>query len=289
MVRPLKLAIPNKGRLADDAASLLKRAGLRLTGSSYRRLQAWALGRRVQVLYLRAADIPGFVADGTVDCGITGLDVVRENGEPLTERLDLAFGGCRLVVAVPESSRYQQAADLPDGARVATSFPRLTKEHFSGLGVDVEVVDVSGACEVAPALGVADAIVDLSSSGSTLLMNHLREAGDVLRSTCHLVHRPDVDPDVSDELDRLVFALESVVAAHGQRYLMADIPRAALDEVRGFLPGIAGPTVVDVAGNPDLVAIQVVVAEDDIFDAVHRLRELGGRGIIVVPIDRMVA
>ncbi len=284
----LKLAIPNKGRLADEAVALLRRAGLPLDGSSDRKLVAQTLGGRVQVLFLRAQDIPEFVADGTVHAGITGLDVVREAGVDVEERLDLGFGYCRLVVAVPREHPARAAHELPDELRIATSFEALAKGHFERLGKRVRIVPVSGACEITPALGVADAIVDLTSSGSTLVMNHLREIETVLESTCHLIARRSLDGEAAQWLDRIAFALESVVAARGKRYLMADVPRGALDEIRTFLPGVAGPTVVEIAGDPDTVAIQVVVDEADIFDAAHRLRELGGRGIIVVPIDRMV-
>jgi ATP phosphoribosyltransferase len=288
-IRPLRLAVPNKGRLAEDAVDLLRRAGIVLQGSTERKLFASALGGRLQVLFLRAQDIPEFVADGTVDAGMTGLDVVKESGVEVSKRLDLGFGSCRLVLAVPEASPVQSPKDVPAGTRIATSFPNLAKAHFAKLRRKVRIVPVSGACEVTPMLGVADAIVDLTSSGSTLAMNHLREAGTLLQSSCHLIAARKVDPVVREELDRLQFALESVLVAIGKRYLLADLPRKALKEVQAFLPGVAGPTVVDIAGKPQLVAIQVVVDEREIYDAVHRLRKLGGTGILVVPIDRMVA
>lgn len=287
--RALRLAVPNKGRLSEDAIDLLRRAGIVLQGSSERKLFAGALDGRLQVLFLRAQDIPEFVADGTVDAGMTGLDVVKESGVDVRKRLDLGFGSCRLVLAVPEASAVRAPKDVAAGTRIATSFPNLTRAHFAKLRRQVKVVPVSGACEVTPMLGVADAIVDLTSSGSTLAMNHLREAGTLLESTCHLIAARKVAPEIREELDRLQFALESVLAAAGKRYLLADLPRKALKEVESFLPGVAGPTVVDIAGQPDLVAIQVVVDESEIYDAVHRLRKLGGRGILVVPIDRMVA
>jgi ATP phosphoribosyltransferase len=286
--RPLKLAVPNKGRLSDDALRILQRAGIHLRGSSDRRLWASALDGRLQVLFLRANDIPAFVADGTVDAGITGLDAVREADADVVERLDLGFGACRLVVAVPEDDAARRPADLGAGVRIATSYPRLTRDFFARTGRDVHVVTVSGACEIAPTLGIADAITDITSTGSTLAMNHLRAIGTVLESTCWLVTTPNTDDAVAEELERLVFALGSVVAARDKRYLLADVPRAALDEIRVFLPGLAGPTVVEIAGDPDTVAIQVVVDERDVFDAVHRLKRLGGRGILVIPIDRLV-
>ena len=287
--RPLRLAIPNKGRLSDDAVDLLKRAGVTLQGSSDRRLFATALDGRLQVLFVRARDIPAYVAAGTVDCGMTGLDVVKEDGVKVRDLLDLRFGKCRLVLAVPQEHPAKGPKDLADGARVATTYPNLTKAYFAKAKRKVRIVGVSGACEVAPMLGVADAITDLASSGSTLAMNHLREVTTILQSTCRLIAPPRTDPAVKEELDRLRFALASVLAARGKRYLLADVPRKALAEISRFLPGVAGPTVVDIAGKKDVVAIQVVVDESEVYDAVARLKALGGQGILVMPIDRMVA
>lgn len=285
-MRPLKLAIPNKGRLSDEAIRILARAGIHLRGSSERKLFASALGGRIQVLFLRAQDIPAYVADGTVHAGITGLDVAREAGVALDERLDLGFGKCTLVAAVPHD-HPATGVDGLEGARIATSFPNLTRQFFEDQGVGVTITEVSGACEVTPTLGVADAITDLTSSGSTLAMNHMRPIATLLDSSCWLLASPDPGA-LADDVDRLAFALESVVAAQTKRYLLADVPRSSLEQIGQFLPGMAGPTVVEIAGDPNTVAIQVVVDESDIFDAVHRLQALGGRGILIVPIDRLV-
>ncbi len=285
----MRLAIPNKGRLNEDAVDLLRRAGVNLQGSSDRRLFASALDGRLQVLFVRARDIPAYVAAGTVDAGMTGLDVVKESQERVRDLLDLRFGACRLVLAVRQENQAQGPRDLPDGARVATTYPNLTRAYFGKARRKVHLVEVSGACEVAPMLGVADAITDLVSSGSTLAMNHLREVHTLLASSCRLIAPARTDRAVHDELERLRFALASVLAARGKRYLLADVPRKALKEIQAFLPGVAGPTVVDIAGHPDLVAIQVVVDETEVYDAVARLKGLGGQGILVMPIDRMVA
>ncbi|MGB1697924.1 MAG: ATP phosphoribosyltransferase [Thermoplasmatota archaeon] len=285
-MRPLKIAIPNKGRLSDDALATLQQAGLQVRGSTDRKLMAYALDGRVQILFVRAKDIPTFVANGAVDAGITGADVIAESGETVDDRLDLGFGNCKLVTAVPSESPATSDADLPDGARIATSFPVITAKHFAALGKQVRILPVSGACEIMPALGVADAIVDITSSGSTLLMNHLRVIGDVMASSCRFI-TAKVDPAVQTELERVLFALESVLSSKGKRYLMADIPRAAIAEIKSFLPGLAGPTIVEI--DDQTAAMQVVVDEASIFDAVHRLKQLGATGILVTPIERMVA
>jgi ATP phosphoribosyltransferase len=286
----LKVALPNKGRLADEAVRLMSRAGLRLDYSHDRKLFATDKTGRIQALFLRAADIPEFLHDGVVHVGITGLDIVQESGFPLEPLLDLGFGRCRLVVAVPDESPIRHPDDLPKKLSVATSFPRITKKYFDERGIDARIIHIGGAAEITPHLGVADLITDLTSTGSTLLMNGLREVDQILSSTAHVVARKDAkNSDAAELIDNFVFTFESVISARHKRYLLADVPTDTLDEVRRFLPGIAGPTVVNIAGDPDTVAIQVVVDESEIYEAVVRLKRLGGKGILVMPIDRMVA
>lgn len=286
----VRLAVPNKGRLSEKAVEVLRRAGIRLDYSNERKLFATALGGGLKVLFLRAADIPEFVSDGIVDAGITGYDLVAEQDRPVELLSDLGFGKCRLVVAVPSEAPYAKAADLPAGTKVATSFPNVSRAWFRDQGLDVRIVPVSGATEVTPHIGLAEAIVDLVSTGSTLAMNNMRELDGILASSARLIANAAAlkDPEKGPRLLELRFALDSVVAAEGKRYLLADVPEEALEEIRQFLPGIAGPTVVDIAGSDGMVAIQVVVDEEDIYGAVNRLKALGAKGILVVPIDRMV-
>lgn len=285
----LKVAIPNKGRLADETIRLMSRAGIRLDYSHERKLFATAHSGRIKVLFLRAADIPEFLDDGVVHLGITGLDIVKENGRNLEPLLDLGYGRCRLVVAVPEESPIRNADDLPKQLTVATSFPHVTKRYFDDRGVAARIIPISGAAEITPHLGVADLITDLTSTGSTLMMNGLREVDEILSSTAHIVaHENARTGPFKEMIEDFVFTFQSVIAARHRRYLLADVPRDKVDEIRSFLPGIAGPTVLEIAGDPDTVAIHVVVSEPEIYDAVVRLKRLGGKGILVMPIDRMV-
>lgn len=286
----LKLAIPNKGRLAEKSVEVLQRAGIRFDYSNERKLFAMALDGDLQVLFLRTADIPEFVQDGVVDVGITGRDVVEESGKSVEVLLDLGYGKCKLVVAVPEDRGIKSVRDLKDNVTVATSFPNLTKKFFDAQGKKVRILPVSGATEVTPTLGVADAITDLVSTGSTLAMNGLVAIGDILPSSAVLIgNKASLKDKVKGETIREVtFAIRSVLDAQKKRYLMADIPKIALKQVEEFLPGIAGPTVMDIATDPTMAAIHVVIDEDDIYDAVNRLKKLGARGILVLGIDRMV-
>lgn len=286
----LRVAVPNKGRLADTTLDLLQRAGVRIDPGNERRLFAPALDGRVTLLFVRAQDIPEFVQDGVADAGITGHDLVVESGKDIQEVLDLRIGQCRLALAVPEASPIRSAKEVPAGAKVATSFPRTTRAHFARLGTEVRVVEVSGATEVTPHIGVADFVVDLVSSGSTLKVNHLREVETLLESTARMIVGPSVAADAAKrgEVEDLLFSLRSVLTARGKRYLMANVPRARLDEVRRVLPGIDGPTVMEIAGHPDTVAAHGVVDEATLYDVVNRLKALGATGVLVLPIERLV-
>jgi ATP phosphoribosyltransferase len=284
----IRIALPNKGRLAQSARDLLQRAGLTVDAPD-RALQA-PLGNGFLGLFVRAADIPEFVADGAADIGITGRDLVEEVGRPLEILLDLGFGRCRLAVAVKEDSEIRSVAEVPAGARVASAFPRTTANFFRGLGRDVTVVPVSGAAEIAPHLGVADIIIDLVSTGSTLKTNGLRELTTVMESTALLVTSASFleDPERQRRAHELATALESVLRAQDKRYLMANVPRSALAEVRRILPGISGPTIVDVLDGGEHVAAHAVVNADEIYRVIAELKGIGGEGILVTRIERLM-
>jgi ATP phosphoribosyltransferase len=286
----LKIAVPNKGRLSEATLELFRKAGLKVESNPDRKLFATALDRTVQILFLRAQDIPEFVQDGVAHLGVTGEDIIQETGRKVEELIDLRFGYCRLVVAVPDKSPWWDAKAVPDGARIATSFPRLAKRYFDGLGKQVSVVEVSGATEITPHIGVADLVVDLTSSGSTLAMNNLREAGTILHSTARVIANPAAleDAALRARIDPILAALESVIAAKGKRYLMANVPRERLDDVRNILPGISGPTVMDVLSHPEIVAAHAVVDEDALFEIVNALKRVGATGVLVLPIERLV-
>lgn len=281
----LRIALPNKGRLSDMSRALLADAGLPLATASDRSLRA-LVGDELEALFVRAGDIPEFVADGAADAGITGWDLVAESGRGLSSRLDLGFGHCSMVVAVRDDCAINSLGDLVPGTRVATAFPRVTRDFFTRLGLAVDIVPVSGATEVAPHLGIADVVVDLTSSGSTLRTNGLRPLATVLESSARLVCAGEGTPD---GLDDLTAALASVVAARGNRYVMANVPREALDRIREVLPGLRGPTVVDVLNGGAHVAVHAVVPASAIRRAIRDLQALGGEGILVTRIERLMA
>jgi ATP phosphoribosyltransferase len=285
----LRIALPNKGRLNDDCRALLNDAGLEVRASSERALTA-SLGGEFEALFVRAQDIPEFVADGAADAGITGWDLVSESGRALESRLDLGFGRCRLVVAARDDGAVQSLDDLTGTPRVATVFPNLTRNYFAAAGKSVQVVPVSGAVEIAPHLGIADIVVDLTSTGSTLKVNGLREIATVLESSARLITASSLSDESREcSLNELVQALASVIAARGRRYIMANVPRSQLEQVKKVLPGISGPTIIDLMNGGTMVAVHAVAPAASIYKTLTALKQLGGEGILVTRIERLMA
>ncbi len=224
---------------------------------------------------MRAADVPEYVQDGVVDCGITGQDLVRERGAEVEELLELGFGSCRLEAAVPEESRYERLEDL-EGATVASVYPRLTRELMP---VEVALVDVTGSVEIAPRLGLADGIVDLVSSGNTMRMNGLRSLGVLFSSQAVLIGKPGADTS------RLVSMMRAVVEARAHRYLMLNTPKSALDDVCRII-GSRSPSVLPLA-EPEMVAVHALVPSADVWRLLPELEAAGATSILVVPVERM--
>ena len=284
MTTPLRLAVPNKGRLAEPAVELLRNAGLEFELSE-RRLSAAVRNADIELLFVRTEDVAEYVADGLVELGLTGADLVAEHGGELRTVLPLGFGACSLVLAVPRDAKHGATADLA-GCRIATSFPRVTVAFLEAEGVDAQVVEVRGAVEVTPQLGVADAVVDLVASGSTLRMNGLRPIATLLASEAVLVAR-DGATDGDDRVMGLVDMLRSVLDARGREYMMMNAPVEALDRIRAHIPGLSGPTVMPHA-DPAFIAVHSVVERSQLWRIVPALKEAGARDILVVPIEKVV-
>ena len=280
----MDIAVPNKGRLHEPAVTLLERAGLHVRDGADRKLHADTVDPEVSLLFARAADIPAYVADGAAALGITGLDRAREADVELVDLLDLEFGRCRLVLAAPEDGAITAPEEL-SGGTVATEFPRVTERYFDDVGVAPDVVEVSGATELTPHVDIADAIVDITSTGTTLRMNRLSVVDEVLASSVHLFAHPEVAEDPKVEQVRTAF--RSVLDAEGKRYLMMNVPADAIEDVEAVIPGMGGPTVMDVAGT-DQVAVHVVVDEREIFEVVPDLKAAGASDVLVTEIERLV-
>lgn len=288
----IRIAIPNKGRLFEPTISVFNDAGLPISGGAEsRKLFAKTADPDIHILFARAADIPEYVQDGAADVGITGIDLITERGANVEILLDLKFGKASLVLAVPVESTFEKAQDL-EGKKIATEFPVITSQYFEKLGVNVTVIKVSGACEMTPHVGIADAIVDISSSGTTLMINHLKAIDTVFSSSVNLIANKE-SLKAKDKILDIKTALESVLNAKKRRYLMMNVPETSLSAVKEVLPGMSGPTVMKVepgkySEGEAILAVHAVVDADLIFSIVNKLKKVGARDILVVPIERIM-
>lgn len=285
----LRLAVQKDGRLTDDTLSLLTACGLEF--DRYRsRLFAPCRNFPLSILYGRDDDIPGYVATGVVDIGIVGSNMLieRRATERVRELMSLGFARCRMVIAVPHESAIERPEQLA-GKRIATSFPQIVGDYFAAEGIPVELTEIAGAVEMTPALGVADAIADLSATGSSLAMHDLRPIATILESEAMLVANPDALADERRRavIDRLLLRMRGVQVARRHKYVMMNAPREALPAIREIVPGLRAPTVVPLA-DPDWVAVHTVIEESAFWDVIERLRDAGASEILVSPIEKLV-
>ncbi len=281
----LRLAIPNKGRMLEPTVALLRDAGLDFEDGT-RALVARINTFPLDILSVRTDDIAEFVADGVADLGITGVNLLHEADEDLPVLLELGYGRCRLEAAVPNDSPARSLADL-GGQRIATSHPNSTRRALAERHIAAEIITISGAVEVAPKLGLADAIVDLVSTGSTLVMNGLRSVGELLSSQAVVVGPLQPAADRSELAGELLTMLGAVVAGRRVKYLMMNAPRAALPAIEDILPGLESPSVISLA-HEGMVAVHAVVPADQVHSLLGRLRGAGASGILVVPVEKLL-
>ncbi len=283
----VRIALPNKGRIYEPVMDLFERAGLHVIEHSERSLFAKTVDESITLLFARSRDIPGYVENGAADLGITGEDFIHESGVDVVTLLDLGMGRADLVLAVPDESKFERPQQLA-GKKIATEFPEVTRKYFKNMGIDVHVVEVCGATEITPHIGVSDAIVDLTSSGTTLSMNHLKIIDRVLHTSQKLIASKASMAAHGKKIGEITTALQSVIEAKGKRYLMMNVPEASLAAVKKVLPGMAGPTVMKVESSSSICAVHAVVHEKEIYKVVNDLKEVGARDILIVPIERIV-
>ena len=202
--------------------------------------------------------------------------------------MDLDFGYCEMVVAVKDEDTYKTSADLPQDLKIATSFPNIAREYFEKLGKNPKIIEVSGATEITPRLGLSDVVVDITSSGSTLKSNKLRIIDKILESTAIVISNKYLSEEKKEKTEIVLRALKSVIDAREKKYLMAHVPKSSLDEIRAFLPGLSSPTIMTLAGDDEHVVMHVVVDADKVFDSIDNLKKLGGQGILIMTVDQMV-
>jgi ATP phosphoribosyltransferase len=285
---PVKLALQRTGRLSESSTQLLHSVGLQFD-SYQQRLFAACRNFDLELLFVRDDDIPEYVADSVADLGIVGRNLLFEYERPITELLPLNFGYCSLVVAVPNDSTVQSPEDLA-GMKVATSYRNSARRYFERIGVEVQIIPVSGSVELTPTLGVAQAVVELTATGSTLRVNDLREIDTVYQSQAVLVANQQSleDSRKAKTVERLCTRIKAAITATAYKYIMMNAPRSALEQIQQVTPGLKSPTVVQLA-DPDWVAVHAAIHADQFWDVIERLRELGASEILVTPIESIIS
>ena len=284
----LKIAVPSKGRISNPSIDILEKAGLGLKDNNNRKLISKTHNKNIDIMFVRASDIPEFVSDGIVDMGISGVDLIKESESDVVELLDLNFGQTKLVLASPEESEINSVEDLTSDMTIATEFPTLTKKYLKSHGLNSKIVKLSGSTEIAPFIGVADLITDLTSTGTTLKMNHLKIIDTILESTIVLITNDEALENKKEMVEAVKRSIKGVIDAFGKKLIMMNVKSSDLDEVRKLMPSMEGPTVSEVLSSEKTVAIQAVVDEDQVFELVNDLRNAGAKDILVVPIERII-
>lgn len=281
----LKIAIQKSGRLHEDSMKLLKECGIEVSNGA-NKLRTEAGNFPLEVFFFRDDDIPQYVEDGVADIGIVGANIVLEKARQVKEVEKLGFGRCRLSVAVPKGKNYSSVSDL-SGLRIATSYPVLVKSFLDKNKISAEIHEISGSVEIAPGIGLADAICDLVSSGSTLFSNGLKETEVILRSEAVLIANKSLPDRQGRLLQKLLFRMRAVKKAKNNKYILLNAPNDKLDAICNLLPGMKSPTVLPLA-DQGWSSVHSVVNEDDFWDIIENLKANGAQGILVVPIEKMI-
>ena len=284
----IKIAIPSKGRISEPSINILEKAGLGLIDKNNRKLISKTFNDDIEVMFARASDIPEFVNDGVADMGITGVDLIQESESDVEELLDLRFGQTKLVLAAPEDSDINCVEDITDDMKVATEFPVLTKKYLNEKGLDLKIVKLSGSTEAAPFIGIADLITDLTSTGTTLKMNHLEIIDTILESTIKLIANHKSLEEKRELIESVSTSIKGVLDADRKRLIMMNVYSDDLDKVKDVMPSMGGLTISEVLSDKKTVAVQAVIDEKEVFELVNDLRNAGAHDILVVPIERII-
>jgi ATP phosphoribosyltransferase len=281
----LRIAIQKSGRLSEDSLALIKECGIKIT-NGMRTLKSDALNFPIEFLFLRDDDIPGYVEDGVADVGIVGENVWYEANRQVDVAKQLGFSKCRLSLAVPKHLDYNGLQDL-EGANIATSYPRILEDYLSKKGIKAQLHVISGSVEIAPSIGLADAICDIVSSGSTLFMNGLKEVETIFSSQAVLIQNRSLSQAKQQIVERLLFRINAVQTGRKNKYVLLNAPQKSLEEIIRILPGMRSPTVLPLA-EPGWNSVHSVIQEDEFWEVIDQLKAAGAEGILVVPIEKMI-
>lgn len=281
----LKIAVQKSGRLYEDSIKLLKECGIELNNGN-KQLKAVAFNFPIEVFFLRDDDIPQYVYDGVADIGIVGENVLLETAKDIDLVYRLGFGKCRLSVAVPKAMQYKGAGDL-NGLKIATTYSTILQKYLTSNDINAEIHEISGSVEIAPGIGLADAICDLVSSGSTLFTNGLKEVEVILKSEAVLTANKKLSVENKAILDKLLLRINAVKTAKNNKYILLNAPNDQLKNIAALLPGMKSPTIVPLAED-GWSSVQSVVNENDFWEVIEKLKSFGAEGIIVLPIEKMI-
>lgn len=281
----LRIAIQSKGRLNEESLSLLQSIGIEVDAPK-RKLLSKSQTFPIEALYLRDDDIPQVVAGGTATLGIVGLNEVEERGAKVDIVCRLGFGSCRLSLAIPKGEVYQDL-EWFNGRRIATSYPNILRKFLDQMRIDAKIEVITGSVEIAPAVGIADAIFDIVSSGSTLIANGLREVETVFESEAVLIARPGLDEEEKTVIDDLLFRIDSETVSRGKKYLLMNLPKTSLEEAIRILPAMRSPTVMPLASE-DWCSLHSVIDAADLWNKVRQLKAIGAEGILVMDVDKII-
>ncbi len=281
----LKLAIQKKGRLSDDSIQLIHECDISFPNSSGK-LVTSAYDFPVDILFLRDDDIPDYVQDGVADIGIVGENVLVESNKQVDEVLKMGFGKCRLSLAVPRNLDFKSVKDL-EGTSIATSYPRILQQYLDNNEVKADIHVISGSVEIAPGIGLADAICDIVSTGSTLLSNGLKEVQQIFQSEAVLIKNKNLSVEKNDILHQLLFRIEAVKRAQKNKYILLNAPNDSLEKIISLLPGINSPTVQALA-KEGWSSVHSVITEKDFWEKIQQLKDAGAEGILVMPIEKLI-
>ena len=281
----LKIAVQKIGRLSEKSLQLLEECGIKISNGE-RKLKAVAQNFPVEILFLRDDDIPQYVEQGVADIGILGENEVWEKAKEVKIIQQLGFAGCRMSLAIPKDEVYTDL-NYFEGKRIATSYPKILIDFFAKNNISVFVEEISGSVEIATSIGLADAVFDIVSTGSTLLMNGLKEVATVTKSEAVLISNPNLTPENQAILDKLLFRIQAVRQGKQNKYILLNAPNSAIERICSLLPGMKSPTILPLV-NKDWSSLHSVIKEDDYWEIIEQLKNLGAEGILIIPIEKMI-
>ncbi len=285
MNKNIRLAIQKKGRLNSETIKLIRECGITLPGANGQ-LRAEAENFPMEILFLRDDDIPGYVSEGIADIGIAGVNLVREQKKDVSVVSDLGFSNCRLSIAVDKNRDFSEPKNL-EGMRIATSHPNILNEYLKQKGITADIFSLRGSVEIAPAIGLADAICDLVSSGSTLLSNGLKEVITIMKSSAVLISNKTLPTAKQKLLSKFVLRIQAVLRSKEYKYILLNAPSESMDNISKLLPGMKSPTVIPLR-EKGWVSVHSVIKESQFWSIIEKLRELGAQGILVMSVEKMI-